>query len=110
MTTPQPDVTPGTLAMPELKEEGLVRLPNTTPRIRQLDLEDACDITDVVLKVGCRAHRHGLVCVGEGCGQSEHVRCVEGAISVILTLRSQEVPVDSKSRETKLCSMEVSIA
>ena len=63
-TTPQPDVTPGTLAVPELKEEGLVRLPNTTPRIRQLDLEDACDITDAVLKVGCRAHQRGLGRVG----------------------------------------------
>ena len=34
---------------PELKEEGLVRLLGTTPRIRRLDLEDACDITDAVL-------------------------------------------------------------
>ena len=109
-TTPQPDVTPGALAVPELKEEGLVRLPNTTPRIRQLDLEDACDITDAVLKVGCRAHWRGLGRVGEGCGQSECVRCVEGAISVILMLRSREVPVDGKSHEMKLCSMEVSIA
>ena len=76
-TTPQPDITPGTLAMPEL-EEGLVHLPNTTPHIQQLDLKDACNITDAVLKVGCRAHRHGLGCVGEGCGRSEHVRRVEG--------------------------------
>ena len=34
---------------PELKEEDLVRLLNTTPRIRRLDLEDVCDITDAVL-------------------------------------------------------------
>ena len=110
VTTLQPDITPGALAVPELKEEGLVRLPNTTPRIRQLDLEDVCDITDAVLKVGCRAHQCGLGCVGEGRGRSERMRCVEGAISVILTLRSREVPVDGKSRETKLCSTEVSIA
>ena len=96
VTTPQLDVTPGTLAVPELKEEGLVHLPNTTPRIRQLDLEDACNITDAVLKVGCRAHRHGLGRVGEGCGWSERMRRVEGAISVILTLHSREVPVDGK--------------
>ena len=63
-TTPQPDVTPGALAVPELKEEGLVHLLNTTPRIWQLDLEDACDITDAVLKVGCRVHQRGLGCVG----------------------------------------------
>ena len=63
-TTPQPDITPGTLAVPKLKEEGLVHLLNTTPRIWQLDLEDACDITDAVLKVGCRAHQRGLGHVG----------------------------------------------
>ena len=45
--------------------------------IQQLDLEDACDITDAGLKVGCRAHRRGLGRVGEGHGQSEHVRHVE---------------------------------
>ena len=37
------------LAVPELKEEGLVRLPNTMLRIQRLDIEDACDITDAVL-------------------------------------------------------------
>ena len=45
--------------------------------IRQLDLEDMCDITDAGLKVGCRAHRHGLGRVGEGHGWSEHVRHME---------------------------------
>ena len=45
--------------------------------IQQLDLEDSCDITDAVLKVGCRAHRHGLGHIGEGHGRSEHVRRVE---------------------------------
>ena len=60
MTTPQPDVTPSALAVPKLKEEGLVCLPNTTPHIRQLDLKDTCDITDAVLKVGCRAYQHRL--------------------------------------------------
>ena len=45
--------------------------------IRQLDLEDVCDITDVGLKVGCRAHQHGLGCIGEGHGRSEHMRHVE---------------------------------
>ena len=54
----------GPLAVPELKEEGLVRLPNTTLRIRQLDLKDVCDITDAVLKVGCRAHQCRLGHVG----------------------------------------------
>lgn len=33
----------------ELGDEGLVRLLNTTPMIRRLDLEDAVDITDAVL-------------------------------------------------------------
>lgn len=33
----------------ELKDDGLVRLLNTTPLIRRLDLEDASDITDVVI-------------------------------------------------------------
>jgi F-box/leucine-rich repeat protein 2/20 len=33
----------------DLKDEGLVRLLNTTPLIRRLDLEDACDIGDTVL-------------------------------------------------------------
>ena len=37
--------------MPELEEEGLVRLPNTTLHIQRLDVEDACDITDAVLDV-----------------------------------------------------------
>ena len=50
--------------MPKLKEEGLVCLPNMTLRIRQLDLEDACNITDAVLKVGCRAHQRRLGRVG----------------------------------------------
>lgn len=36
---------------PELKDEGLVRLLATTPLLRRLDLEDASDITDVVLDV-----------------------------------------------------------
>ena len=76
-TTLQPDVTPGTLAVPELKEEGLVCLSNTTPCIRQLDLEDTCDITDAGLKVGCREHWCGLGHVGEGHGWSEHMRHVE---------------------------------
>ncbi|KAH9949386.1 RNI-like protein [Amylocystis lapponica] len=33
----------------ELRDEGLVHLLETTPYIRKLDLEDACDITDDVL-------------------------------------------------------------
>lgn len=33
----------------ELKDEGLVRLLNTTPLLKRLDLEDASDITDTVL-------------------------------------------------------------
>jgi F-box/leucine-rich repeat protein 2/20 len=33
----------------ELKDEGLVRLLNTTPFIRKLDLEDASNITDAVI-------------------------------------------------------------
>ena len=36
---------------PKLKEEGPVRLPNTTPRIRRLELKDTCNITDAVLDV-----------------------------------------------------------
>lgn len=34
----------------DLKDDGLVRLLNTTPLIRRLDLEEACDITDNVLE------------------------------------------------------------
>lgn len=34
-----------------LNDEGLVHLLGTTPFIRKLDLEDACDITDAVLEV-----------------------------------------------------------
>lgn len=34
-----------------LKDEGLVHLLDTTPLIRKLDLEDACEITDAVLEV-----------------------------------------------------------
>ncbi|KAH8119988.1 RNI-like protein [Phellopilus nigrolimitatus] len=33
----------------ELKDEGLVQLLNTTPYLRRLDLEEACNITDVTL-------------------------------------------------------------
>ncbi|KAL5534041.1 hypothetical protein ACEPAG_501 [Sanghuangporus baumii] len=33
----------------ELKDDGLVRLLNTTPRIRRLDLDEACEITDATL-------------------------------------------------------------
>ena len=40
---------PHLLAVPELEEEGLVRLPNTMLRIQRLDVEDACDITDAML-------------------------------------------------------------
>ena len=40
---------PHLLAMPELEEEGLVHLPNTTLCIQRLDVEDACNITDAVL-------------------------------------------------------------
>lgn len=35
----------------DLKDEGLIRLLNTTPNIRRLDLEDASEITDAVLNV-----------------------------------------------------------
>ena len=35
---------------PELRDDGLVRLLNTTPHIRRLDLEDATDVTDAVLE------------------------------------------------------------
>ena len=45
--------------------------------IQQLDLKDTCDITDVGLKMGCRAHRRRLRCIGEGHGRSEHVRRME---------------------------------
>ncbi|KAF9055955.1 RNI-like protein, partial [Panaeolus papilionaceus] len=34
---------------PDLKDEGLIRLLSTTPKIRRLDLEDATDITNAVL-------------------------------------------------------------
>ena len=34
----------------ELKDDGLIRLLRTTPCIRRLDLEEACDITDAVLE------------------------------------------------------------
>lgn len=34
---------------PELRDDGLVRLLGTTPRIRRLDLEDATEVTDKVL-------------------------------------------------------------
>ncbi|KAI3622508.1 f-box domain-containing protein [Moniliophthora roreri] len=34
----------------DLKDDGLVKLLETTPMIRKLDLEDACDITDKVLE------------------------------------------------------------
>ena len=40
---------PHLLAVPELEEEGLVHLPNTTLCIQRLDVEDVCDITDAVL-------------------------------------------------------------
>ena len=42
---------PHLLAMPKLKEEGLVCLPNTMLCIQQLDVEDVCNITDMVLDV-----------------------------------------------------------
>ncbi|EKM61416.1 uncharacterized protein PHACADRAFT_247982 [Phanerochaete carnosa HHB-10118-sp] len=35
---------------PELRDDGLVRLLNTTPYIRRLDLEDATEVTDAVLQ------------------------------------------------------------
>lgn len=35
---------------PELRTDGLVRLLNTTPYIRRLDLEDATEVTDTVLQ------------------------------------------------------------
>lgn len=35
---------------PELRNDGLVRLLNTTPYIRRLDLEDATEVTDAVLE------------------------------------------------------------
>lgn len=34
---------------PELRDEGLIHLLRTTPLLRRLDLEDACDITDAVI-------------------------------------------------------------
>ncbi|KDQ14521.1 hypothetical protein BOTBODRAFT_109910 [Botryobasidium botryosum FD-172 SS1] len=34
-----------------IQDEGLVRLLNTTPMIRKIDLEDAADITDAVLEI-----------------------------------------------------------
>ncbi|OSD03353.1 RNI-like protein [Trametes coccinea BRFM310] len=34
---------------PDIRDTGLVRLLETTPHIRRLDLEDACEITDTVL-------------------------------------------------------------
>ncbi|EJD03750.1 RNI-like protein [Fomitiporia mediterranea MF3/22] len=35
----------------ELKDDGLVRLLNTTPLIRRLDLDEACELTDATLAV-----------------------------------------------------------
>ena len=74
MTTLQPDITPGALAMPELKE-GLVRLSNTTPRIRQLDLEDACDITAAGLLTD---HASISTCSHEARNVGDLMNCIQG--------------------------------
>ena len=64
----------GPLAVPELKEEGLVRLPNTTLRIQRLDIEDACDITDAVLDA--------LMPLAAGAGVQQHAGVTGGAVRV----------------------------
>ena len=67
---------------PELKEEGLVHLPNTTPRIQWLELKDTCNITDVVLDVlappaaGAGVQQHAGVAFVQ-LAQQQQVRGVE---------------------------------
>ena len=72
--TPQLDITPGTLAVPELKE-GLVHLSNTTLRIWQLDLEDVCDITAAGLLTD---HASISTCLHEARNVGNLMNCIQG--------------------------------